>query len=196
MAKRLLVVMATSLAACSNGGSAGPHARGTEVAAPDPTAQAVEPAAGQEPTPPPASGLQFTAVSVGDEHACALDRAGDLDCWGEGSRLDGVAQKYDQPFRIDHVKGVVAVAVGGRTFAVTKDGELVCLGCTSDRSPLRIGGLAPVRSETNGTWVCVLEREGAVKCWRPSSVPPCVSRRAASVGGWPDTNHPSNQNVT
>jgi hypothetical protein len=167
MTKPRLVLIAASLAACGKASSTGGRAFGAKAATPALGSQAAEPAPAQEPQAhAPASGLHFTAVSVGLEHACAVDRVGDLYCWGEGSRLDGSAQKYEQPFRIDRVKDVTAIAVGDRTFAVTKDGDLVCLGCTIDRLPLRIGGLSPVRSvATKGTFVCALERAGAVKCW-------------------------------
>jgi hypothetical protein len=167
MMRRTLIVIAISLVACGKGSSTGARAYGHEAAAPAPASRAAESAPAREPpAPAPASGVRFTTVSVGDEHACAVDRVGDLYCWGEGSRYDYIARSHAQPIRIDRVKGVIAVAVGARTFAVTAKGDLVCLGCNLDHSPLRIDGLAPVRSVgTNGTFVCALERAGAVKCW-------------------------------
>ena len=77
---------------------------------------------GDVPALPPA-GNSFTAVSVGTEHACALDSVGAISCWGNAAHYtDSAGIGFSGV-------GWSAVAVGaGHTCAVDIDGAVVCRG--------------------------------------------------------------------
>lgn len=84
---------------------------------------------GDEASTVPLSG-PATAISVGDQHACALLATGDVQCWGVGgsgrlgqlgtdSRLDGIPNAGG-------ADGAVTVPLGGPATAITAGGEHSC----------------------------------------------------------------------
>ncbi len=69
-----------------------------------------------------------THVSVGSGHACAIDTAGDVYCWGEnttggvGAPLDSGTTHYNPPYK---VQGLPSKAVG-----ISAGGDLGNAGCS------------------------------------------------------------------
>jgi hypothetical protein len=85
------------------------------------------------------------AVSVGADHACALDGAGDVYCWGEnttggvGAPLDSGIQYYYPPYK---VQGLPSKAIG-----ISAGGDLLnssCIYCGES---------------------CAVLDNGAIDCW-------------------------------
>jgi len=102
-----------------------------------------------------ASGV--TAISVGDQYACALLMSGGLKCWGSNDRGrlgDGTTTNRSSPVDVVGIAAASAVDAGqGCTFAVTtgravkRFGSSVCSGSIGDVSrPTAIDGLPEGRA--------------------------------------------------
>lgn len=95
---------------------------------------ATAPVAGEHgrPTPtviPDVTGARRVVFSEG--HACALDGAGDVKCWGDDDhrRAGGTGKRVDRPTRITEAAGAVDLAATNlATFARLKDGGFVYWG--------------------------------------------------------------------
>jgi len=138
----------------------------------------------QRLTPVAVSGLGtgVVAVTVGDEHACALTSGGAAHCWGwnGSSQLgDGTTTDRWTPVTVSGLSsGAQAVAAGAfHTCAVTSGGASQCWGfnlygeigdgTTTDRStPVTVIGLAGGEATvaTGLSHSCALT-SGGVQCW-------------------------------
>ncbi len=127
-------------------------------------------------------GTGVTAIALGYFHACALKRAGTVECWGYngyGQLGDGATTDRREPVRVSGLAGVVAISAGGgHTCALTRAGAVRCWGSnrygelgdgTTIRrlTPVEVSGLPgataiAVGGEAHG---CALTQAGGVKCW-------------------------------
>jgi alpha-tubulin suppressor-like RCC1 family protein len=135
---------------------------------------------------------RFARLAVGGTHACYVDSAHTLWCWGgnaAGQLGNGVyaapapADRSDpdsgdlaSPFAVPALRGRAAqVAAGGRnTCAITVDGELWCWGDIEGDPRLPSYDPRPRRRDIGGkavgAWVqadhaCALRDDGALLCW-------------------------------
>ena len=130
----------------------------------------------------------IVAVTVEDDHACALHRDGNVLCWGanEAGQLgDGT---YDHRFHPVAVKGLTEaaqiVSTGISTCARRRDGTVMCWGnidqaptegkaaCPfkSCPEPTRIEGLPPARWIAGGGGrACAITEDDHILCWRSST---------------------------
>jgi alpha-tubulin suppressor-like RCC1 family protein len=134
-------------------------------------------------------------ISVGNNHACALQRSGRLVCWGANElgqasgRLGTTRESAPVPVTSD----VMDVAVGlSHTCVALREGSVVCFGDNgsgqlgvgnTDAAPglVRVVGLnRPVRRVTAGfDHTCVLTDEARVLCWGSDSKKSAVPREEA-----------------
>lgn len=97
------------------------------------------------PPPPPA---RWTQVSVGDDHACALDTSGRVFCWGS-----------------NHA-GQLGARTEVRCGIVSESGARSCYPLPSEAVPLEAGGGMRFDSVSAGRYqTCALDREGRAFCW-------------------------------
>jgi alpha-tubulin suppressor-like RCC1 family protein len=136
-----------------------------------------------EPAAVSGLGSGVTAIALGYFHACALKRAGTVECWGYngyGQLGDGATIDRRAPVRVSGLRDVVAISAGGgHTCALTRGGAVRCWGSnrygelgdgTTARSstPVAVSGLEggvraiDVGGEAHG---CALTRGGALECW-------------------------------
>jgi hypothetical protein len=131
----------------------------------------------------PAHATGATTVSVGGAHACAVNTAGGVWCWGEGSAGqlgDGASKDSAGPLDVSGMQsGVAWVSAGGsHSCALTLTSSLRCWGdnfwgqlgdgTMTDRSvPVNIKSLgSSVASVSAGRWhTCAITTGGAAKCW-------------------------------
>ena len=122
------------------------------------------------------------ALSVGDSHACVLDDAGIVACWGSNSHGQlGAADQNDRS-RGEAVIGLPPsmrqVSAGGlHSCAIDNEGGLWCWGSNdvgqlgdgtliSRAAPAKIGGLGQVIAVAAGrVSTCALSQSGSVQCW-------------------------------
>jgi alpha-tubulin suppressor-like RCC1 family protein len=128
-------------------------------------------------------GTGVTAIALGYFHACALKRAGTVECWGYngyGQLGDGTTTDRRIPVRVSGLAGVIAISAGGgHTCALTSAHTVRCWGSnhygelgdgttTRRLTPVAVSGLLggvtaiAVGGEAHG---CALTRAGGVKCW-------------------------------
>lgn len=116
----------------------------------------------------------FKQIAVGFTHACALDAAGAVTCWG-GAGDWGAGGMFAKP----SVAGAVQIVTGDRHGCVlTKSGSVQCwgmndagqLGVKPDIDPHKqlvtvpgVGGVARLVAGEAST--CALLADGAVRCW-------------------------------
>jgi hypothetical protein len=96
----------------------------------------------------PASAQRWTQVSVGDDHACALDAEGRVYCWGNNH----------------------AGQLGARTpehcGIVSESGRRGCYATASDTLPLPAGGAMRFRRVSAGRYLsCGVDADGRAFCW-------------------------------
>jgi len=124
-----------------------------------------------------------TALSAGTEHACALDGAAVLWCWGANGSgqlmLGNVADAF-RATRSDFARDVTVVSAGGdTTFARGRDGSWVAAG-RNDHRQLQLGDVdeqvipratmaghgadVDTLSAAMG-FTCALLRDRSVRCW-------------------------------
>jgi hypothetical protein len=121
------------------------------------------------------------AVAAGEAHTCALERSGNVRCWGSGEQgqlgwgpLRGTARAR----RIPSLTGVRALAAGGdHTCAIREDGRVSCWG-RKDRGQLGDGttlpttGIVEVRGLRDATVLaagedhtCAVDARRRLFCW-------------------------------
>lgn len=135
-----------------------------------------------------ASGVM--AVSVSDDHACALMQTGGVKCWGDNSRGqlgDGTAVDRWTPVNVQNLSDVIAISAGGRhTCAVTGAGAAKCWGqATSGQLGTGAGGVVPdqplpvdvlglssgmVAVSAGNSGTCALDGSGRAKCWGAAGI--------------------------
>ncbi|HEX6307526.1 MAG TPA: hypothetical protein VFZ69_05020 [Longimicrobiales bacterium] len=155
---------------------------------------------------------RFTALAMGGEHACAIDDAGALWCWGV-LHLAGSEIKVEKvPVLIPTDPPLVQVAAGSRhTCGLAADGRAYCWGA-GERAQIGDGGGSarsqptPVATDLRFTtiaaaydYACALTAAGAAHCWGsrpltgagslvsvrdsvPQPVPPVVALESITVG--------------
>lgn len=104
---------------------------------------------------PALHGQRWTQVSVGDDHACALDARGQAWCWGNNH----------------------SAQLGARTpehcGIVGESGHRACYPTASDTLPLRAGGGMRFTRVSAGRYVtCAVDSEGGAHCWGQPLGPP------------------------
>lgn len=146
---------------------------GSDAARSMPARATPAPPVPRETTSPPVA----VDVCVGSAHACALDAAGNVHCWGDNERhqIDTTTvPERESPVRIEGLPPTRKIACGStRTCALARDGSVACWGDS-------IEGLAKVEGVTGALdlsllsrGVCVLVSGGEIACWderRPARV--------------------------
>ncbi|MCB9594312.1 MAG: hypothetical protein H6719_16380 [Sandaracinaceae bacterium] len=115
------------------------------------------------------------AVSVGLEHACALDRSGVASCWGANSRGElGVApsELRDRPLPVPGLPPLVQISAGQHfTCAVDVASSVWCWGDVPDRlpgatpAPAVVDGLSTEQVYAGFLSACALDSSRRVWCW-------------------------------
>lgn len=171
-----------SVAGEAPSGALGSPVEGAEVASSAPvvdetgwidvTAVASSPSEGAHPV---------AQLALGENHSCALSRAGRVQCWGynEGGTLGVGVSGSPAIGKVEGVIGTVrALEAGGyQTCAITDDGSVWCWG--SNRvgqagaapslvvsRPTRVAGLTDVQALYAGDQTtCALDARARVSCW-------------------------------
>jgi len=145
----------------------------------------------QGPEPRPVHGLQgATRVSVGYDHACALERDRTVRCWGGrfhqppvggipvGGPSDDHRKRADPPITREVFREAITMDTGwNHTCAIRRDGTVWCwghnrwgnLGDGSRKAhgrPVRVKGLGAARSVAAGFGhSCAVTTDGVAHCW-------------------------------
>lgn len=123
----------------------------------------------------------IASVSVGTTHACAVDGAGALYCWGSNATgqlgVSGIPYS-DIPVRVTGMgSGVASVSAGsGHTCALTTSATVKCWGSNTNGqlgngstidSPtaVNVSGLSGVTALSAGTDYTCAVANGAARCW-------------------------------
>ncbi len=126
-------------------------------------------------------------IAVGDTHACALEAAGTVWCWGgaEFGRTGIPRREWKRcgnprpicvpsPTQVPGVEDIVAIHSGQHTCAARRDGKLFCWGMrgAAIMPPTEIPGVAGVGMACAGiTQTCVVEGgDRTVRCWPTESL--------------------------
>lgn len=136
------------------------------------------------PVPPSSvSGLSsgVTAISTGEQHACAIVSGGEVWCWGNnalGALGDGTNTSTGAPVNPIGLPVAIAVAAGGDyTCALGSEGDVACWGengygqlgngSSSDSLiPVQVANLSSVTAIAAGAQhACALTSNGTVYCW-------------------------------
>jgi len=119
----------------------------------------------------------WSSVSPGGSHTCAIKTDGSLYCWGVDSYgALGHEQSGGVPVRVGEDSDWAKVAAGfGHTCAIKTDQSLYCWGRgtaagyaanAGERVPLRIGSAANWTDVAAGNYhTCAAKTHGAVLCW-------------------------------
>jgi hypothetical protein len=127
-------------------------------------------------TPVAVPGLtDATAVSVHDQHACALHANGTVSCWGWSGRLGPVEDAGDllSPTLVPNLMDAVSVSAGPyRPCALTARGVAECWNSYSPPKVVRgFSGVTAFTSTLDGQQTehsCAITSSGAVKCQSPN----------------------------
>lgn len=151
---------------------------------------------GTSATPVDVPGLSnVVQVTTGREHACALDQAGAVKCWGgnfSGQLGLGTTTNTYVPTTVPGLTGGVAMVGAGHTFscALMATGSVKCWGQTAlgngttgtSNVPVDVVGITDaVMISTGYSHACALSKTGAVRCWG-SYLSPAVGTPAPVAG--------------
>ena len=130
---------------------------------------------------PPAGAATVTAVSAGNDQACALLSDTTVKCWGPNSRGqlgDGTHTWRLTAVAVRGLSGATAVSAGGQSScALLADGTVRCWGdnedgqlgdgTTTNRStPVAVVGLTGVVAVSAGdAFACAVRMDHSVACW-------------------------------
>jgi alpha-tubulin suppressor-like RCC1 family protein len=115
---------------------------------------------------------------VGPKHACAVDRAGRVHCWGKndyGLLGDGTAEDRASPAEVLRLENARSISVSDvQSCAALSDGSVWCWGKPDfywsharRLEPLRVDSVhGAVDVGAGHTFACALMDRGAVACWR------------------------------
>lgn len=129
---------------------------------------------------------RFTVLSVGHQHACALNLTGTAYCWGNdafGQLGDDRRGHSTTPIPVaDTTLQFAVISAGGRhTCALTISGAAYCWGdgaqgqlgnggTLGSEVPTPVaGGLSFVAISAGGSHTCAIDTVGAVHCWGDNS---------------------------
>lgn len=122
----------------------------------------------QAPTNPVGEGRRFVALTVGARHACALDEAGAVYCWGQNDQNqlgENRAAFSDSPVAIEDLPPLQAIhARGDQTCGLDEDGAVHCWGGRAVPAEATEGHEF-VAVATGARHVCGLDAEGRAYCW-------------------------------
>lgn len=123
----------------------------------------------------------FTDVSAGDDHTCAIDTNSDVWCWGDGlygATGPTAASVQEQPLKVVGVANATSVSSGSsHTCATIDDGTIKCWGLntsgqlgnstfTTSSKPVTVTGIDNAVSVSSGTaHTCATLDDDTVKCW-------------------------------
>ncbi len=135
----------------------------------------------------PALRKDVTEVAAGDQHTCALTRAGAVLCWGSNTRSAvgpglPVATPVLQPARVMNSPAAIHVAAGdNHTCAIAVDSSVLCWGDNTagqlgDRAlgkaadPTRVPMVGNVVDiDAGGLHSCAVLKDGTARCWGANS---------------------------
>ena len=133
--------------------------------------------------PVPVSGShKFSAIDVGERHACALDSAGAAWCWGSNYNGETADTTYTTaaPMQVPGLPRLTGIAAGkGHSCGVAADGSAWCWGSNyrgalgaglaedaGGRTPVRVSGAVQFASiAAGGERTCALTASGEAWCW-------------------------------
>jgi alpha-tubulin suppressor-like RCC1 family protein len=122
----------------------------------------------------PLETTNFSSVSAGQGHTCAVDNYSGLFCWGGGGsgRLgNGSTNNQTTPVSVDNVSTATSVSAGySHTCAVLSGGTVKCWGndssTTNSSTPVSVSNITTATSVSAGRYhSCALLSGGTVKCW-------------------------------
>lgn len=126
-------------------------------------------------TPAVVAGLAgVTALSVDDNHLCALLTGGSVQCLGfneNGQLGNGTKTQSATPVTVTGLAGVTSITVGGSTSCGLLAGTVQCWGEIFDANPsptpIAVPALTGVTAVSAGQagFACALITGGAVQCW-------------------------------
>jgi alpha-tubulin suppressor-like RCC1 family protein len=124
---------------------------------------------------------KFSALSVGDIHACGLRTDGTVMCWGSnqwGQLGSDAPLKNNKPLLVPGVTDAVAISAGTESTCVIRaNRSAACWGLNAwgelgngttapSLAPVAVQGLSDVASLAVASGVaCALTRSGALSCW-------------------------------
>jgi RHS repeat-associated protein len=129
------------------------------------------------------SSSDYSAMTAGEGHTCAITLSGGVQCWGKNDRGqlgDGTTTLRNNPIDASGLSsGVVAIVAGNsHTCAITSAGGVKCWGynnygqlgdgtTTTRKTPVDVSGLTSgVVAITAGySHSCAITSSGGVKCW-------------------------------
>ena len=127
-----------------------------------------------------AGGLQFSEISVGDDHACGLTPAGVAYCWGSdshgklGTGPDGTASSMPTPVASGLVFALIS-AGSEHSCALTAEGRAYCWGmpalvgsvtASNVTAPVEVAGAHKFTTLSAGlNATCALDATGQAWCW-------------------------------
>jgi len=131
--------------------------------------------------PAKAAVQDVVALAVGRWHACAIDKAASLYCWGYNAKAqvgNGSKANVTVPVKVDLPGAAKAVAAGNdHTCALLASGEVLCWGFNNwgqlgtgnnfdSFTPAAVPGLQGVTALSAG-WDhnCAVRIDGGVSCW-------------------------------
>ena len=137
-------------------------------------------------TPVPVSGItDATAISVGDQAACAVLPGGSIDCWGAnayGQLGNGTAATSTTPVAVTGITNATAVAVGeDSACALVAGGTIDCWGinlfgelgngtAASSTTPVAVSGITNATAIAVGAdSACAVLTGGTIDCWGNSA---------------------------
>ncbi|MEP7049439.1 MAG: discoidin domain-containing protein [Pseudomonadota bacterium] len=141
-------------------------------------------------TPVTVSGLStVTAVTTGENHACALLANNTVRCWGDnslGQLGNGTLTDSSTPVTVTGISDATAISAGMvHTCALRSGGTVVCWGYNASAqignatapywpnatTPAAVTGLSSVSAISSGGFhTCALSSGGGVSCWGDNSI--------------------------